>query len=172
MDCRRPGRIVRDSFSMRTTRDSTVDMPALILPFHATRSETKMDIRKLAPEVSVSAQIAAGDVAAIQAAVFRSIICNRPDSETAKLAGHDLKGLLRRLVNGGKTLIEVADGEHQIVIIGGGSAGIAAASSLLARDGTLDIAIIDPADVHYYQPGWTMVGAGIFQPATTARTMA
>lgn len=131
-----------------------------------------MDIRKLAPEVSVSAQIAAGDVAAIQAAVFRSIICNRPDSETAKLAGHDLKGLLRRLVNGGKTLIEVADGEHQIVIIGGGSAGIAAASSLLARDGTLDIAIIDPADVHYYQPGWTMVGAGIFQPATTARTMA
>ncbi|MEK8044682.1 FAD/NAD(P)-binding oxidoreductase, partial [Burkholderia contaminans] len=31
--------------------------------------------------------------------------------------------------------------------------------------------VIDPADVHYYQPGWTMVGAGVFQPGTTARRM-
>jgi sulfide:quinone oxidoreductase len=36
----------------------------------------------------------------------------------------------------------------------------------------LDIAIIDPADAHFYQPGWTMVGAGIFEAADTARTMA
>jgi sulfide:quinone oxidoreductase len=35
----------------------------------------------------------------------------------------------------------------------------------------LDIAIIDPADVHYYQPGWTMVGGGIFEPQQTAKTM-
>jgi sulfide:quinone oxidoreductase len=66
----------------------------------------------------------------------------------------------------------VADATHEIIIIGGGAAGIAVASSLLARDPTLDIAIIDPADIHYYQPGWTMVGAGVFKPATTARTMA
>ncbi len=92
--------------------------------------------------------------------------------EQAKAAGFDLKGLLRRIVNGGKTPVEVADAEHQIVIVGGGAAGIAAASSLLARDPQLDICIVDPADVHYYQPGWTMVGAGIFKPADTARTMA
>jgi sulfide:quinone oxidoreductase len=36
----------------------------------------------------------------------------------------------------------------------------------------LDIAIIDPADAHYYQPGWTMVGGGVFTPSETARTMA
>jgi NADH dehydrogenase FAD-containing subunit len=36
----------------------------------------------------------------------------------------------------------------------------------------LDIAIIDPADMHYYQPGWTMVGAGVFDAATTDRKMA
>ncbi|MCF5455312.1 pyridine nucleotide-disulfide oxidoreductase [Pseudomonas syringae] len=29
-----------------------------------------------------------------------------------------------------------------------------------------------PADTHYYQPGWTMVGAGIFTPQSTARSMA
>ncbi|MFP3449930.1 pyridine nucleotide-disulfide oxidoreductase, partial [Pseudomonas sp. SIMBA_067] len=33
-------------------------------------------------------------------------------------------------------------------------------------------ALIDPAEVHYYQPGWTMVGAGVFKAPCTARTMA
>ncbi|MBC7480868.1 MAG: bifunctional protein tyrosine phosphatase family protein/NAD(P)/FAD-dependent oxidoreductase, partial [Rhizobacter sp.] len=92
--------------------------------------------------------------------------------EKAKAAGHDLKGLLRRIANGGKTPVEVTESKHQIVIIGGGSAGIAAAASLLARDAALDIAIVDPADIHCYQPGWTLVGAGVFRPESTARTMA
>ncbi|MDO7210344.1 FAD/NAD(P)-binding oxidoreductase [Acinetobacter nosocomialis] len=46
------------------------------------------------------------------------------------------------------------------------------ASSLLSREPHLDIVIIDPADTHYYQPGWTMVGGGIFKPQVTARSMA
>ncbi len=61
---------------------------------------------------------------------------------------------------------------HQVLIVGAGAAGIATASSLLARDPSLDIALIDPADVHYYQPGWTMVGAGVFNAPDTARSMA
>ncbi|MBK4998376.1 NAD(P)/FAD-dependent oxidoreductase [Pseudomonas sp. S31] len=61
---------------------------------------------------------------------------------------------------------------HQVVIVGAGAAGIATASSLLARDPSLDIALIDPADTHYYQPGWTMVGAGVFNAPDTARSMA
>ncbi|WP_116867497.1 NAD(P)/FAD-dependent oxidoreductase [Pseudomonas syringae] len=60
----------------------------------------------------------------------------------------------------------------QILIVGGGAAGIATAASLLARDATLQITLVDPADNHYYQPGWTMVGAGIFTPQSTARSMA
>jgi sulfide:quinone oxidoreductase len=92
--------------------------------------------------------------------------------EKSSKAGFDLKGVVRRIVNGGKTPVEVADATHDVVIIGGGAAGISVASSLLARSPGLDIAIIDPADIHYYQPGWTLVGAGVFDPATTARTMA
>lgn len=91
--------------------------------------------------------------------------------ETSSKAGFDLKGVARRIANGGKTPVEVADATHEVVIIGGGAGGIAVASSLLARQPNLDIAIIDPADVHYYQPGWTMVGAGVFDAAVTARTM-
>lgn len=82
-----------------------------------------------------------------------------------------MSGVARRIANGGKTPTDIADATHDIVVIGGGAAGIAAASSLLARASDLDIAIIDPADIHYYQPGWTMVGGGIFNPEQTAKTM-
>jgi sulfide:quinone oxidoreductase len=92
--------------------------------------------------------------------------------ERSSRAGFDLKGVVRRIVNGGKTPVEVADATHEVVIIGGGAAGISVAASLLARNPRLDIAIIDPGDIHYYQPGWTLVGAGVFDAATTARTMA
>lgn len=61
---------------------------------------------------------------------------------------------------------------HKVLIIGAGAAGLATASSLMARDSSLDVAIIDPAEVHYYQPGWTLVGAGVFQPKSTVRSMA
>jgi sulfide:quinone oxidoreductase len=90
----------------------------------------------------------------------------------AKAAGYDMTSVMRRIVNGGRIPRGGAAVRHDIVIVGGGAAGIAVASSLLARKADLDIAIIDPAEVHYYQPGWTMVGAGVFQAATTARTMA
>lgn len=60
---------------------------------------------------------------------------------------------------------------YDIVIVGAGSAGIAVASSLLNRTSTLSIAIVDPANEHFYQPGWTMVGGGIFEASTTKRPM-
>ncbi|MDA4846870.1 bifunctional protein tyrosine phosphatase family protein/NAD(P)/FAD-dependent oxidoreductase [Hoeflea poritis] len=92
--------------------------------------------------------------------------------ETTRKAGYDMSGVVRRIANGGRTPTDTADASHDIVIVGGGAAGIAVASSLHARDSDLDIAIIDPADIHYYQPGWTMVGGGIFDASTTAKTMA
>jgi len=62
--------------------------------------------------------------------------------------------------------------KHQIIIVGGGTAGIATASHLKKNNDALDIAIIEPSDVHYYQPGFTFVGAGIFKPEQTRRPMA
>jgi len=90
----------------------------------------------------------------------------------AKSAGYDLNGVARRIANGGKTPTDQADAKFDIVIVGGGAGGVAVAASLKARQSDLDIALIDPAGVHYYQPGWTMVGGGIFQAEQTAKTMA
>jgi sulfide:quinone oxidoreductase len=91
--------------------------------------------------------------------------------ERTRAAGYDMAGIVRRIANGGRTPTNIADACHDIVVIGGGSAGIAVAASLLARRSGLDIAVIDPADVHYYQPGWTLVGGGVFSPDDTVRTM-
>ncbi|MFM2396232.1 MAG: hypothetical protein RLZZ434_814 [Pseudomonadota bacterium] len=90
--------------------------------------------------------------------------------EAGKQAGFDLSGLTQRIV--GTQADNASVIHHEVVIIGGGAAGVAVASSLLSRNSKLDVAIIDPADTHYYQPGWTMVGGGVFKPATTVKTMA
>ncbi|WP_324026250.1 FAD/NAD(P)-binding oxidoreductase [Maribacter sp. BPC-D8] len=60
---------------------------------------------------------------------------------------------------------------HQVLIIGGGTAGIMVAAQLLTQKGAKDIAIIEPADTHYYQPAWTLVGAGTYDFDKTARPM-
>ncbi|MBO6807762.1 bifunctional protein tyrosine phosphatase family protein/NAD(P)/FAD-dependent oxidoreductase [Thalassospira sp.] len=88
-----------------------------------------------------------------------------------KAAGYDMGGVVRRIVNGGKTPTDQGDAKYDVVIIGSGAAGISVASSLQARRSGLEIAVIDPADIHYYQPGWTMVGGGVFEASTTAQTM-
>ncbi|NCP12574.1 MAG: NAD(P)/FAD-dependent oxidoreductase [Sphingomonadales bacterium] len=62
--------------------------------------------------------------------------------------------------------------KHTVVVIGGGAAGIATAASMLKRRSGLDIAIVEPSDTHAYQPGWTMVGGGIFNVDETIRPMA
>lgn len=209
-----------------------------------------MELKEISPKVTVSPQIAASDMAAIKAAGYRAIICNRPDGEgtdqpsfeeieaaakaegiearyvpvqsgmvtdedvaafgqalaeaqrpvlaycrtgtrsatlwslheakkrpvseilaMTKAAGYDMNGVARRVANGGKTLTDTGDAHYKVVIVGAGAGGIAVAASLKARKPGLEIAIIDPADIHYYQPGWTMVGGGIFEAQETAKTM-
>lgn len=61
--------------------------------------------------------------------------------------------------------------KKQILIIGGGNAGISLASQLHKANHQLKITIIEPSDKHYYQPAWTLVGAGVYNPKDTEREM-
>lgn len=58
--------------------------------------------------------------------------------------------------------------KHQILIVGGGTAGITVAARLL-RKKYADVAVMEPSEQHYYQPAWTLVGAGTFDQAKTVR---
>ena len=61
---------------------------------------------------------------------------------------------------------------HQIVVVGGGTAGISVAARLTnGWFNKRDVAVIEPADTHYYQPLWTLVGGGVVPKEITGRPM-
>ncbi len=60
---------------------------------------------------------------------------------------------------------------YQILVIGGGTGGIMTAANLLSKNKSLDIGIIEPAEWHYYQPAWTLVGAGTYDYEKSRRSM-
>ncbi|MCW8884265.1 MAG: bifunctional protein tyrosine phosphatase family protein/NAD(P)/FAD-dependent oxidoreductase [Motiliproteus sp.] len=91
--------------------------------------------------------------------------------------GYEVQGLLPRLqanfnVDADPAAMASAERRFDVLIIGGGAAGIATAASLLCRNADLNLAIIEPKDKHYYQPGWTLVGGGAFERKNTERAMA
>lgn len=233
-------------------------------------SETNWN--KLDEKIAVSGQISVDDVAAVAAAGYKSIICNRPDGEggenqpdstelenAAKAAGlqfaylpveigqisdekctafhqlmETLPGPVLAFCNSGnraralysrdvgttatpaETTSAACDWEHEaaavteadseapdavavspalsrdetadksaavpsacnwdnafdIVVVGGGSAGLGVTASLLRRRSSLRIAILEPNDKHYYQPAWTLVGGGAYAADQTVRNMA
>lgn len=60
---------------------------------------------------------------------------------------------------------------HEVVIVGGGTAGITVAAQLTRGwFNRRDVAVIEPSDKHYYQPLWTLVGAGLARKETTERS--
>jgi len=61
---------------------------------------------------------------------------------------------------------------HRVVIAGGGTAGLSVAAALVRQSPKLDVAVIDPSEDHYYQPGWTLVGGGDMRAEDTKRRQA
>lgn len=57
----------------------------------------------------------------------------------------------------------------QVLIIGGGAAGITVASQLKNKYDNLNIGIIEPSENHYYQPAWSLVGGGEYQFEDTVK---
>ncbi|MCB8937118.1 MAG: NAD(P)/FAD-dependent oxidoreductase [Ardenticatenaceae bacterium] len=58
---------------------------------------------------------------------------------------------------------------YQVLIVGGGTAGLTVASKLALLPNAPDMGLIEPSDKHYYQPLWTLVGAGVFDRSVTER---
>lgn len=56
-----------------------------------------------------------------------------------------------------------------VLIIGGGNAGLSVAARLRSQRPGLSLGIIEPSEKHYYQPAWTLVGAGAYEMADTIR---
>lgn len=65
---------------------------------------------------------------------------------------------------GAMNYLSTVDVRARIVIIGAGAAGVCMAARLMRKIEHPDITVIDPAERQYYQPGFTFIASGIFQP--------
>jgi sulfide:quinone oxidoreductase len=92
--------------------------------------------------------------------------------DAAARAGYDLGALRPRLDVGPRPSRPETAERCDVLIIGGGAGGLATAASLLKRRPSCTVTVVEPSDTHYYQPGWTMVGGGVFEPERTFRPMA
>lgn len=60
---------------------------------------------------------------------------------------------------------------HKVLIIGGGTAGIMVAAQIKRKNPSVEIGLIEPAEKHYYQPAFTLVGANTYNYENTIRSM-
>ncbi len=59
----------------------------------------------------------------------------------------------------------------KVLILGAGSGGVSIAARMKKQMSAKEIGILEPADFHFYQPLWTLVGAGIVSKEKTKRPM-
>jgi len=64
-----------------------------------------------------------------------------------------------------------ANKSYKLVVVGGGAGGCSTASKFAGKLGKGQVAVIEPNDMHYYQPGWTLVGGGIKSVDFTTKPM-
>ncbi len=56
----------------------------------------------------------------------------------------------------------MSEKHHSILIVGGGAAGVSTANNMRRKNSSIDIALIEPSEKHYYQPGFTIIGGGAY----------
>ncbi len=123
--------------------------------------------------------VISGQITEVQARQFAELLAKCPKPVLAFCRSGARSQNLYRLASGQASVPAAAStsaaaacnwgDSHDILIIGGGSAGIGLAASLLRRQPNLQISIVEPNDKHYYQPAWTLVGAGEFDPKASVR---
>ena len=59
--------------------------------------------------------------------------------------------------------------QHSVLIVGGGTAGLSVAARLRNLPDAPRVTLIEPSEHHFYQPLWTLVGAGVFPRESTRR---
>jgi len=74
------------------------------------------------------------------------------------------------LANNNMTFADSKPKSKKVVVIGGGSGGIGV-SAMLGNEGFENVSVIEPKDVHYYQPIWSLVGANAAPNSKSVRPM-
>uniref|UniRef100_A0A8C6R9W9 Sulfide:quinone oxidoreductase, mitochondrial n=2 Tax=Nannospalax galili TaxID=1026970 RepID=A0A8C6R9W9_NANGA len=65
-----------------------------------------------------------------------------------------------------------AKNHYEVLVLGGGTGGITMATRMKRKVGAENVAIVEPSERHFYQPIWTLVGAGAKQLSSSGRPTA
>lgn len=65
-----------------------------------------------------------------------------------------------------------AKNHYEVLVLGGGSGGITMATRMKRKVGAENVAVVEPSERHFYQPIWTLVGAGAKQLSLSGRSTA
>jgi len=66
--------------------------------------------------------------------------------------------------------VSLANKSYKLVVVGGGAGGCSTAAKFASKYPG-QVAVIEPKDTHYYQPGWTLVGGGMKTFEDTGKPM-
>ncbi len=116
-------------------------------------------------------------------------ISNNPSGDSGNSNGDEKKGISRRRAlkyigaGAGIVLVGGAGGgygyrrslritsseaeqikDRKFVFVGGSVGGLTTAARLLRAVPNADVTVIEPREKHHYQPGYTLVGAGVYEP--------
>ncbi|XP_077452329.1 sulfide:quinone oxidoreductase, mitochondrial [Stigmatopora argus] len=58
---------------------------------------------------------------------------------------------------------------YKILVLGGGTGGISMSARMKRMMGAENVAVVEPSEMHYYQPLWTLAGAGAKTVASSGR---
>lgn len=61
---------------------------------------------------------------------------------------------------------------YKMLVLGGGSGGITMSARMKRLLGAENVAVVEPSEMHYYQPIWTLVGAGAKALSSSGRPTA
>uniref|UniRef100_H0VZM0 Sulfide:quinone oxidoreductase, mitochondrial n=1 Tax=Cavia porcellus TaxID=10141 RepID=H0VZM0_CAVPO len=65
-----------------------------------------------------------------------------------------------------------AKSHYEVLVLGGGSGGVTMAARMKRKVGAENVAVVEPSERHFYQPIWTLVGAGAKQLSSSGRPTA
>lgn len=68
--------------------------------------------------------------------------------------------------------MELAQKKYELLVIGGGTGGCSISNKFASKLGRGNVGVIEPNEIHYYQPMWTLVGGGVKKLKHTAMPMA
>ncbi|EEB09982.1 sulfide:quinone oxidoreductase, putative [Pediculus humanus corporis] len=93
------------------------------------------------------------------------------DVKTMSKLAKNIKKMAYNVKNERYFSVESKERSVKLLVIGGGTGGCSISAKLTSKLGKNNVVIVEPSDVHYYQPMFTLIGGGIKKLEDSRKSM-